>query len=411
MQKIKDNIFEIELEDINEFFNTRDENSNKGDFGTVGIMGGCNNYSGAVKLANMSFCALRAGCGISRVIIPSTIKDSVAPHLLEQTLFLMDSDKDGHMIYNKEKVKEALYKLDALAFGMGLGDGEDNKKILEEILTSFLGTVILDADGLNTLSNMDMSILKKTKAKVVLTPHLKEFERLSKIDVENIKNDSINIAIEFAKKYQVILLLKGNTTIVTDGNITYLVNRGCPGMATAGSGDVLSGILAGILGYTNTNVLSVAACAYLAGVAGELAQEKYTDISMTASSTIEYIPEAIKYIRNSKKGTIEIRDFKKVDMRVGTIIDASFNKGAKKSAYKLKIDFGEDIGVKMSSAQITELYTLEEIVGKQIIAVINFKPIRISQVKSEVLVLGIESEKGVILLEPNKKATNGSKIF
>ena len=177
MQKIKDNIFEIELEDINEFFNTRDENSNKGDFGTVGIMGGCNNYSGAVKLANMSFCALRAGCGISRVIIPSTIKDSVAPHLLEQTLFLMDSDKDGHMIYNKEKVKEALYKLDALAFGMGLGDGEDNKKILEEILTSFLGTVILDADGLNTLSNMDMSILKKTKAKVVLTPHLKEFER------------------------------------------------------------------------------------------------------------------------------------------------------------------------------------------------------------------------------------------
>ena len=411
MQKIKDNIFEIELEDINEFFNTRDENSNKGDFGTVGIMGGCNNYSGAVKLANMSFCALRAGCGISRVIIPSTIKDSVAPHLLEQTLFLMDSDKDGHMIYNKEKVKEALYKLDALAFGMGLGDGEDNKKILEEILTSFLGTVILDADGLNTLSNMDMSILKKTKAKVVLTPHLKEFERLSKIDVENIKNDSINIAIEFAKKYQVILLLKGNTTIVTDGNITYLVNRGCPGMATAGSGDVLSGILAGILGYKNTNVLSVAACAYLASVAGELAQEKYTDISMTASSTIEYIPEATKYIRNSKKGTIEIRDFKKIDMRVGTIIDASINSGAKKSAYKLKIDFGEDIGVKMSSAQITELYTLEEIVGKQIIAVINFKPIRISQVKSEVLVLGIESEKGVILLEPNKKATNGSKIF
>ena len=411
MQKIKDNIFEIELEDINEFFNTRDENSNKGDFGTVGIMGGCNNYSGAVKLANMSFCALRAGCGISRVIIPSTIKDSVAPHLLEQTLFLMDSDKDGHMIYNKEKVKEALYKLDALAFGMGLGNGEDNKKILEEILQVFSGTVILDADGLNTLSNMDIEILNKTNAKVVLTTHLKEFERLSKIDLEAIKNDSINIAIEFAKKYNVILLLKGSTTIVTDGNITYLVKRGCAGMATAGSGDVLSGVLSGTLGYKETSALSVAACAYLAGLAGELAQEKYSDISMTASGTIEFIPEAIKYIRECKNNLVEIEDFNKIDIRVGTIVDASINKGAKKSAYKLKIDFGEDIGIKMSSAQITELYTTEELIGKQVIAVTNFKPIRISQVKSEVLVLGIDSKNGVILLEPNKEAKNGSKVY
>ena len=116
--------------------------------------------------------------------------------------------------------------------------------------------------------------------------------------IDTIKKDSINLAIKFARKYNIILLLKGDTTIITDGDITYLVKRGCPGMATAGSGDVLSGILVGMHGYNNASVLSTATCAYLAGVAGELAQEKYTDIAMKASDTIEFIPSAIKYIRN-----------------------------------------------------------------------------------------------------------------
>ena len=92
-------------------------------------------------------------------------------------------------------------------------------------------------------------------------------------------------------------LLKGSTTIITDGTTTYLVKRGCPGMATAGSGDVLSGVLVGMLGYHEASTKIVAAGSYLAGMAGELAQKKYTDISMKASDTIEMIPEAIKNIR------------------------------------------------------------------------------------------------------------------
>ena len=104
-----------------------------------------------------------------------------------------------------------------------------------------------------------------------------------------------------AKKYGVILLLKGHETIVTDGNITYLVDVGSPGMATAGSGDVLSGILAGFLGYNECNVLSVAAGAYLTGLAGSLATKKYTDIAMIASDTIKYIPDAIKIIRGTNE--------------------------------------------------------------------------------------------------------------
>ena len=140
---------------------------------------------------------------------------------------------------------------------------------------------------------MYLDILCNTKCKIILTPHLKEFERLSKIPIDEIKKDRLKISKEFAKKYGVILLLKGSTTIVTDGKDTYLINRGCPGMATAGSGDVLSGILVGMLGYNNANLKTIPAAAYLAGMAGELAEKKYTDISMKASDTVEMIPVVI----------------------------------------------------------------------------------------------------------------------
>lgn len=103
-------------------------------------------------------------------------------------------------------------------------------------------------------------------------------------------------------------------------------------------------------------------------------------------------------------------DFKKIDMRVGTIIEASINKGAKKKAYKLKIDLGP-LGIKNSSAQITDIYKEEELIGKQVIVVNNLNPVRISQVKSEVLVLGADTKNGVVLLTPEKQVENGEKIY
>ncbi len=107
---------------------------------------------------------------------------------------------------------------------------------------------------------------------------------------------------------------------------------------------------------------------------------------------------------------IKIEDFKKVDMRVGTIIEAKMNEKAKKKAYKIKIDFGKELGIKTSSAQITKLYKEEELIGKQIIAVVNFPPLQIADVKSEVLILGVETEEGVVLLDLERKVENGLKI-
>lgn len=112
-----------------------------------------------------------------------------------------------------------------------------------------------------------------------------------------------------------------------------------------------------------------------------------------------------------KPEIISLEDFEKVDIRVGTIIDASINKKARHPAYKLKIDFGDELGVKLSSAQITDLYTSENLIGKQVVCVVNFNPIRISEVKSEVRLLGADKGDGVSLLTLDKKVPNGKRIY
>ena len=302
MRKLADSIFEIESTDIKEKFRIRASDTNKGDYGYVGIMGGCLLYTGSVKLASMSAetiqkmanaseASMRSGCGVVRVIVNEEVAYAVAPYLLEQTIFTL---KD----YKESTIDEALHKLKALAIGMGWGKDSRHEKILKYILDKYNIPIVIDADGLNTLANMGKAemqeVLNRSKCKVILTPHLKEFERLSGITIENIKKDEISIAKDFAKKCNVILLLKGPNTILTDGEVTYLVKRGCPGMATAGSGDVLSGILVGLLGYNIADLLTVSAGAFLNGVAGEIAQEKYTDISMLARDTVECIQTAIK---------------------------------------------------------------------------------------------------------------------
>ncbi|MBQ7290626.1 MAG: NAD(P)H-hydrate dehydratase [Clostridia bacterium] len=271
----------------------RKNNSNKGTYGYVGIMGGCTEYSGAVKLANMGACALRAGCGVAKLIVPASVVGSVAPYLLESTLCPLP-DEAGHIIFNKNVIDGATARLSALAVGMGWGESAENAKILEYLLAEKALPLIIDADGLNTLAKMDKNLLKTTKCRVVLTPHPKEFERISGVGVSEVLHSPVEYAEGFAREYGVILLLKGASTIVTDGEKTYICDRGSAGMATAGSGDVLSGVLAGLLGYVEYSPRAVALGAYIAGVAGELAAAEFTEMGMTAGDTARAIPKAWK---------------------------------------------------------------------------------------------------------------------
>ncbi len=108
---------------------------------------------------------------------------------------------------------------------------------------------------------------------------------------------------------------------------------------------------------------------------------------------------------------ISLEEFDKVEMRVGTVLEVTINKRARKPAYKVRIDFGEEIGVKTSSAQITDLYQPEDLVGKQVIAVTNFAPMRIGDVKSEARILGVETGSGVAVLNVDRKVQNGLRVF
>lgn len=282
----------LEGGDVSSFLGTRQRDSHKGNFGYVSIMGGCNEYSGAVKLANLSCAALRSGCGVSRLILPKTLATAVAPYLLESTLFLLP-DEDGHIIFDADLLNKAMERQTALAVGMGWGYSPNNAKILTHILNHYQGKLLIDADGLNTLAQLDPSVLKQASATVILTPHLKEMERISGHSLAELRENPVEIAEAYAREMGITLLLKGACTIVTDGNTTYFVNRGCVGMATAGSGDVLAGILTGMLGYSPADPLTAACGAYIAGFAGELAQQASNPFSMIASDTVAHISEAI----------------------------------------------------------------------------------------------------------------------
>ena len=293
MKQIDNNTYEIENRDVKELLQERAIDSNKGDFGKAGIYGGSLEYSGALKLAYLSLTALRSGCGISRVLVKKELLPLLGPNILEQTLnILPDYDSD---FYNK--LYSYIKDLSSLAFGMGLGRDEHLGDVLEFLIKNYSGNLIIDADGLNALSRMDLNILKMRKGNILLTPHLKEFSRLINKSLEEIKKDSSKLVKEFASTYKVNVLLKGHTTVISDGNDIYLVKTGCPGMATAGSGDVLSGILVGLLAYLDFNLLTISTGVLINGISGCLAEADNTDISMIASDTISNIGNAIKVIR------------------------------------------------------------------------------------------------------------------
>ncbi|MBO7156486.1 MAG: NAD(P)H-hydrate dehydratase, partial [Clostridia bacterium] len=184
----------------------------------------------------------------------------------------------------------------AVAFGMGLGLGGDNLDYLKALLQEPI-TLIIDADGLNTLAQ-NVELLRDKKARVLITPHVKEFARLSGLTIDEILANPIAHALDFANRYGVVVLLKGADTVITDGIKTYLNARGTVGMATAGSGDVLSGILVGLAGYIDNPLEIGMAGAYVNGLAGEiaLANNNNNVISMIATDTAQAIKEAISTI-------------------------------------------------------------------------------------------------------------------
>ncbi len=292
----------LQESDFKTIFQDRKRNSHKGTYGKVVILGGSLKYSGAIKLAASSQASLCVGTGLSVLAVPQIIAQSIASYIIESTIHPFPDD-GCYMLFDRKSIDEVLNKSTSIAVGMGWGQSKHNEKILGYILKTYDIPMVIDADGLNTLSKLDINLIRNKK--IIITPHLKEFSRLIGVGVEKIKTDAIYYAKQFALDYGIIVLLKGTTTIVTDGREVFLTNSGTPGMAKAGSGDVLSGILAGINAFSNQSLLiNATASAFINGKAGEYASIQKNEFSMLATDTVSNIYKAVNLIIKSRGMTL-----------------------------------------------------------------------------------------------------------
>lgn len=284
-----DNIYVDEY--FKKIFPKRKKNTHKGYYGRIAILGGSNGMSGSVYLSSMA--ALRTGAGLVYNIVPKSISDILQIKTNEQIILPLDSFNIINNKENLEKISSYLRDKDVLAIGPGMGQDDSLNSLINSIFIDFSGKILIDADGLNAVSK-DIKILKNHK-NLILTPHLMEFSRLTKLSLVEINYDRISIAKKFARENEVILVLKSEETIVTDGNRIYINKIGNPGMATAGSGDVLSGVISALL-HRLDNYEAACLGVYIHSLAGDLASNSLCEDSIIASDIVNHIPDAMRML-------------------------------------------------------------------------------------------------------------------
>ena len=268
-------------------------NSHKGDFGKVCIIAGSTGMSGAAVLAGRS--ALRAGAGLVRVATPKSILPIVAAIEPSFTTIALSEDSQGRISAKAINIiLNAVTDNDAIAFGPGVGISGSIRPILEMLLEQENLKLIIDADGLNNLAGMK-NWYKKLKANLILTPHPGEMKRLwSGLFRDTLPIERREQAEKLAKETGAIVALKGAGTVVTDGEKIYTNTTGNPGMATAGSGDVLTGIITALLGQGLSIIDAAVLGVYIHGLAGDIAVKKLGQLSLIATDIIDALPEAFQ---------------------------------------------------------------------------------------------------------------------
>ena len=272
--------------------------AHKGDFGKVCIIAGSTGMSGAAALAGRA--ALRAGAGLVRVATPKSVLPIVASIEPSFTTIALPEDSLGRISAKAiNPVLEAAGQNDCLAFGPGLGISNSLRSLLEKLLEQDQLRLIIDADGLNNLAGIK-DWPTGLKASLILTPHPGEMKRLwSALLRAPLPNDRQQQASRLAQQTKTIVVLKGAGTVVTDGEKVYINKTGNPGMATAGSGDVLTGIMTALAGQGLNNFDAAVMGVYTHGLAGDIAAENLGQTSLIATDIIEALPEALKRIDRS----------------------------------------------------------------------------------------------------------------
>ncbi|MFB3895650.1 MAG: NAD(P)H-hydrate dehydratase [bacterium] len=273
----------------------RKPDTHKNNFGHVLVLAGSVGFTGAATLTSIS--ALRAGAGLVTLGIPKSLCDIMESKLTEvMKLPLPETEQRSLALKAEQPIMEFAKKATVLAIGPGLSLNEETKQLVRKIVIQSTLPMVIDADGITAISD-DLSVLQQAKAPVILTPHPGEMARLLHSISKMVQSNRIELARRFAQDYNVILVLKGARTVIAEptGQV-YINSTGNPGMASAGVGDVLTGLIAGFLSQKVSPLNSALLGVYLHGLAGDLAAEQLTQYSLIASDILAYLPQSFRNI-------------------------------------------------------------------------------------------------------------------
>jgi len=282
----------------------RKPDAHKGDFGRALLFGGSRGMAGAIALAGMA--CLRSGAGLVRLAVPKCIVSTVSgfePSYM--TVPLPDDDEGRIRVHTGDLngLTSLAHAATCVGVGPGLGQSVDLAAFVCAAYQTFPEPMVLDADALNALARTEKGWVGKPNAPRVLTPHPGEFARLVGLDnfAKAPRSEQVAKARLFARNEGVVVLLKGHQTFITDGHREANNATGNPGMATGGSGDVLTGIIVALICQQMEALDAAVLGAHLHGLAGDLAAAELGQVSLIASDLLRYLPQAFKEV-NGERG-------------------------------------------------------------------------------------------------------------
>ncbi len=286
------NLFLPTLKTVKKLVPPRKPSGSKFDHGLVACLCGSRGMTGSAALASMA--ALRTGCGMVHLFSPKSAVAPLSSKLLEVVLHEIDETTAGTPGLSAfDAIMRSIDTMQALCIGPGVSHEDETAKLVRQLVTAARCPIVLDADGINAYKG-NVSALANRKSRLVITPHRGEWERLfPPLSASPI--DSVRTLLETATQYEMTILHKGSPTIVAGpGNVAYLLPYGNSGMATAGCGDVLSGIIASLIAQGCGVTDAAALGAYIHGLAGEAASETFGEHSMIASDLLSAVPAVMK---------------------------------------------------------------------------------------------------------------------
>ena len=291
--------FIIEEEDVRERLPERPVSAHKGAFGKILIIAGSTGMTGAAVLASMA--ALRVGGGLTILGIPESLNPILEEKLTEVMTKPLPETNQGTLSENAEsEIDELLEWADVLAVGPGVTTVPKTAELVRKIVMKSKKPMVIDADGLNAFSGM-AELLGKKEGPTVMTPHYGELSRIINLSIEEIAVNRIEVARECAGRFGAVVVLKGAPTVIANPEGEVFVNStGNSGMATPGSGDVLTGMIVGLLGQGCAPLDASLCGVFLHGLSGDISAELQGQRSLIAGDLVDYISEALLSVGETK---------------------------------------------------------------------------------------------------------------